>query len=155
MKQSMFDLDLARLEEHCLDQPRRMEKAVRMVASGKDRLDRARAELDLTESTAEFAVRSSPTEFGITKISEAAVKAAVKGHKDVQRMVRKVNRWKYKVNLREGVVTALEHRKRMLETLTTLHGQSYFAKPKARGLVTSSSFAADERKSRIRNKGKR
>ena len=38
---------------------------------------------------------------------------------------------KHKVDVLQVVVDALDHRKKALENLVTLHGMSYFASPKA------------------------
>jgi hypothetical protein len=38
---------------------------------------------------------------------------------------------KHQVDLLQAVVTSLDHRKRALESLVSLHGQDYFSSPRA------------------------
>ncbi len=95
----------------------------------RSRRDRAEMQLELTRAKLDGECREQPELFGLKKVTEGAVKAAIECHQDTQDALDDVIDAKEEVNLLDKIVTALDQKKRMLELLVTLHGQTYFAGP--------------------------
>lgn len=83
------------------------------------------------EGELQILCRADPDKFGIHNktVTEALVKAGIRQSAEYRYAYRKhLEARKVKMWL-QGVLAALDMKKRMLETLTTLHGQQYFAGP--------------------------
>jgi hypothetical protein len=130
---SDYELDMEihpdELDVEWLEQPQLMLKYTRKLAEVRERRDALKEKLEFTRAEIDKHVRENPDDYGISKITEGVVKAAVETDQDflkVQDQVRKAN---FEVNVVTGVVQACEQRKQALENLVRLHGQSYFAGP--------------------------
>ncbi len=125
-----MDIDLSQLEIEWQGQAPMYEKAAKGLAEAR----RAAAELDIeltvVKAEAGKEVRTNPDEFGMEKVTEAAIKEAVDTHKKVIRLRKKMAEARYLVDLLEGTCRALEHRKRALEKEVELFLAGYFAAPK-------------------------
>lgn len=118
------------LDVECLNQPRLMMKYSEVYAAIQAEMADAKEELDVVEAKMDAAVRNDPEKYGITKITEAAVKAAILLDEECADARTELRRLKEKVDLYGGAVRAVDARKKMLELLVQLHGQQYFAGPK-------------------------
>ena len=91
--------------------------------------DRLKFKHDVTETRIQLLCREHPEKYGIVKLTEASVQAAVKCNED------RIEQWEEYLKARRNsamldkAVEAMEMRKRMIEVLITLHGQKYFAGP--------------------------
>jgi hypothetical protein len=134
MKELDFQGDLkieeTALDVECLNQPRLMMKYSEEYASVQAEMADAKEELDVFEAKADAAIRNDPEKYGITKITEAAVKAAILLDEDCAEKRKELRRLKEKVDLISGAVRSVDARKKMLELLVQLYGQQYFAGPK-------------------------
>ena len=72
-------------------------------------------------------MRENPADYGIDKLSEARVSAAVTASPNVKVAQKKVNDARHKVNVIQAAVDGLEHRRAALKAMVELHGQSYYA----------------------------
>lgn len=127
--QDLFDLDLALLDKHCLQQPKLVYEYGMKLADARDALDRSKASYDLAKAEAANQISKSPETFGLSKTTDAAIKAAVETHEDVMAAQDRLQKQTHAVAVLQAVMNALEHRKRALEGLIQLHGQQYFAAP--------------------------
>jgi len=93
------------------------------------RADRAKLNVELEENTLALAIRKDPQNFGLVKVTEAAISATVKSHPDYQNAVVGLANAREEAGLLDVAVASMEQRKRMIEVLITLHGQQYFAGP--------------------------
>lgn len=125
-----LDIDPLRLDEELIGQPKQRGTFGELHADAVKDLDDARSTLAVAEAEADRDIRECPSDYGIDKLSEARISAAVTLHPAVRVASKKVNEAKHKVNVLEAAVSGLEHRKRALSDLVTLHGQDYFAAPK-------------------------
>lgn len=132
-KKSFTEIDLARLEEECLRQPKLYNKYSKMLADAKLDLAEAKAECEVAEASVKTEIRESPTKHGITKITESVVNEHMVMSEHYQHALQRMNQAKHKVDVLDAVINTLEHRKRMLENLVTLFGQNYFSKPSVKG----------------------
>lgn len=132
MSKPLSEIDLGELDRHWLEQTPLYQKYASKMAKAKLRLAEAKAEHELLEATMKKRIRTNPSRFGLQKATEASVVEALIVNRKYQASLETLRKAKYVVDLLEGILTTLEHRKRTLESLVTLHGQSYFAKPSAK-----------------------
>lgn len=132
-KELKFDLkiNLDTLEKNAQEQVEMIGKATRMVARLKRTHAEAKNYQELVEARLKRAIRSNPSKFGVPdgKITEGSISEAMVVHDDYQAAAKAVIDAKFNLDLMEGIVTGLEHRKRMIETEVDLWKQSYFARP--------------------------
>ena len=140
-----FGTDMNRLDrDWCRQGSDYYEFAIKLV-DARDNLNRAEvafdtAKSDLKEIAAEVRldVVARPQAHGLEKTTESLIDAAVlvsSRHKDAQAAVHKARRRANEcirlVGELEAACKAMDHKKGGLENLTRLHGQSYFAAPRA------------------------
>lgn len=133
-KKPITEIDQNRLDEECVSQPRLYMKYATELADAKFDYDEAKARFDVAKAEIQLDVRDNPEEFGLKKVTEATIEAAVIASEAYQTAQKKVNQCKHAVALLEAAVGAIDHKKRMLENLVTLHGQNYFSQPKPKGM---------------------
>jgi hypothetical protein len=141
-------IDLGRLEQEWLLQPKLYDKYATKLAGAKELLAKAEAFLEVTEAEVKLEIRKKPLKFGFAdKITEGVVKELLVTDKRYRDALQAVNSTKHDVDVLAAVINTLEHRKRALESLVTLHGQNYFSKPKV------SKEAGDAARSAIESHG--
>lgn len=124
-------IDELRYDKECLRQPLLYAEHAILAAKAQRRRDTAKNDLDLTISEVDALIRARPEKYGITeKVTESAIKAAVAQHQRVIDAQANLTAAQYRFNVRNSMVTALEHRKRSLTLLVTLHTSNYFSDPK-------------------------
>lgn len=131
--ESFLAIDEYNLEKEWVNQPALYQKYAEKLAKARLRLDEATAALEVITAETDKAVRMAPESYGIDKVTEGSVKATVLMQEDYQEAVKEVNQCKYQVGIMQAAVTALDHRKKALESLVQLHLSSYYAEPKAKG----------------------
>jgi len=145
---SFVHIDLGQLEQEWLKQPRLYEKYATKLAEAKAELVSVEAQFDVTEAEIKLEIRKRPKKFGYAdKPTEAVVKELLVSDLRYQKALKRVNDAKHTVDILVATVNTLEHRKRTLENLVTLHGQNYFSKPKV------SKAAGDSARSAIESHG--
>lgn len=92
-------------------------------------VDLAKAQLDAVEARLSLECRSNPSEFGLEKATESAVSQAVTCHSEYVEARDAMYDAKNKSAAADAMTSTIEMKKRMIEVLTTLHGQQYFAGP--------------------------
>lgn len=142
-------IDETVLDLEWLEQPNLMLKFTRYSAEMRKVADEIEAELDVIKAEVEKEVREDPEKFGIKKITEAAVKAAILLDTRFIKVNKDLIQAKFEAKVAEGAVKAFDHRKDALENLVKLHGQQYFAGPR---VLRDLHEKAEERREKI-NKG--
>ncbi len=135
----LFDIDPHRLPEEWVQQPRLYRQYADKLADARKELEEAKAVCEIAEADIDKMVRSTPSEFGLEKVTEASVQGAVILSQRVQRAKTKVIDARHKVGVLEAAVSTLDHRKRALEKLVDLHLADIRAEPR------ESKFAKDHR----------
>ncbi len=126
-----FDIDINRLDEEWVNQPKIFFKYAAELADARRRVEEAKAELDIVKAVADKDIRQEPASFGLPdKITETLISNTVIQHPKYQEALKKYQIKKHKADILQAAVSALDHRKSALERLVSLHGQSYFASPK-------------------------
>ena len=147
------DLDLTidefRLDEEWLRQPKMYGSVATDLADAQKAYSEARAELEVTKSECELSIRRKPSKYGLEKVTEATVSAALGAHDSVSKATAAVIDAKHAVDVLNAVVHALDHRKKALENLVSLFLADYYSKPH------SPPFDEEQTKARARRRGQR
>lgn len=101
------------------------------LAEARRQTDRAKLMVEMVEAGLAMRIRKSPEDFGLSKTTDSCVKNAVRIHAEYIEASEGLIEMKYEQQLLEAAATAMEQRKRMIEVMVTLHGQSYFSVPKS------------------------
>lgn len=142
-------IDEMRLDEEWLNQPEQVHHFSKELANARLRSDQAKADLDLTKAELYNEVSNS-TE----KMTEKAKEAAVISHPKHGDAVDELNQARHDQAVMQAAIDALEHRRRALENLVTLHGMNYYAE-KSRVPEEFREKAEEAEKRRVRTKTKK
>jgi hypothetical protein len=126
-----LSINLDKLEENAAEQVTMIRAATRQLAGLRRKHAEAKNAQELIEAQLKRAIRSNPSVYGVKdgKITEGAVTETMIVSPKYQEAVKAVIAAKYDVDLCEGLIQSLEHRKRMIEKEVDLWQHSYFAKP--------------------------
>ncbi len=134
-----FDFDLSidrdRLDQECLGQAERYFKASVLVANARAGEAAAKNQIVLTMAEVENAIRLDPAFYGIAKITENSVEAAVNASAELKMAQNDYIEKRRNCDYFSGYLEALEQRKRMLTELVELHGRNYFSEPAVSGVA--------------------
>ena len=122
-------IDASGLDIECLDQPALMLKYAEIAAEKEQALDDAKEALEFCTSELDMEIRNFPEKFGVAKVTDNSVKAAIPLQEDYKTAMSNMIRAKFEYKVASGAAKAVDARKTMLETLVKLHGQQYFAGP--------------------------
>jgi hypothetical protein len=155
MNESIVSIDESQLDKEWLNQPGKMEDHCKALAGAKEILAHRKAKLSVIEAEVEFIIRANPKKFIKGSTTERTVKAATLLHPRYQKGQRRVIVSQKNVDMIQATVTALDHRKKALENLVTLHGQSYFSTPRVKNNETFQGDMSLRKKDRIKKKLKK
>lgn len=122
-------LDPEQLDVAALEQAELFFEWAALSAQARIKMDRAKHAMECLAASLAMQCRAKPAAFKIEKVTEIAVDNAVKQQEGYQQAMVAFLGAKEESLMLERAVEALEQRKRMLQTLVMLHGQSYFATP--------------------------
>lgn len=131
-KDSDFQIDRFRLDDEWVKQPDLYRRYAEALADAKAEYDGLKNDLDVVRSEVELKIRENPSDYGLDKVTEGVIKAAVEVQELVKDAENDVVQARHKVGILEAAVGALDHRKRALSDLVSLHLADYFSKPVAR-----------------------
>jgi hypothetical protein len=119
---TLTSIDLLRLEEEWATHADRYKEYADMLADARKEAAEASAALDVADALLDKKIRTNPEDFDIDpkKVTEGAIKAKIivqKKHTAANQAVIDAN---HRVNILQGAVGALDHRKRALEKLVDL-----------------------------------
>lgn len=123
-------LDPEELDINALAQADLYGKWAERSAIAKALEERLEWEVEKKEAELQGRIRKYPAQFGLESSTEAAVKAAVRVHKEYITAKEKYLDARAEAMLLDRAERSLDQRKRMIEELVKLHGQQYFAGPK-------------------------
>lgn len=159
-KQETFDDSFLQIREHALDeewvgQPQLYFKYAMELADARRDLDEAKSELDVVRAELDRDIRLDPETYHCPKLVETSIANCILLQDNYIKATETVNKAQHLVNMLMAVTIALDHRKRALENLVVLHGQSYFASPKAKRGSEEEELLTKAEKRSIRSKGRR
>ena len=129
-RDSLVEIDELQLDKEWIRQPRLFRKYAFAVADAKLAVANRKADLDLAKADLGLKIREDPETFGVKKVTDASVGAAVIVQAEYRTALRRYNKAKHGLDMLMAVVEALEHRKKALENLVQLFSMNYFAEPK-------------------------
>jgi hypothetical protein len=146
-----IEIDERHLDREWLAQPRLMRDALLRVAKAKQDEREAKAALELVDAELAFAIRRTPTRYGLESSargpSNDVVAMAVIIQPEHRNALRAHMEAKRSVEILEAEVTALSHKKAALENAVILFSQGYGAECK---LPRWADQPAKERMERVR-----
>lgn len=118
------------------------------IALAKAKKDSAAAKAALEECEADLAtkIRQDPEKFRVTKLTEGTINEVIQLQQVHKEAVAKHIQAKYLVDLLEAATSALEHKKKALESLVYLAGQGMHAAPRVKSDESSSHLARNAHK---------
>lgn len=129
------DSEFLNYSEHELDkewqeQPHTFHKYAVILAAARLDHGHAKQAFDLAHAEISRGVRGSPERYGVDKVTEDSIKAAIIVQAEYQRALRLLNEAKYDVDIAEAAVDALQQKKSALENAVVLWSRDYFSAPK-------------------------
>lgn len=123
------------LDKECVRLPTDHLNASHHAAECRKDLQEAENDLKAFESQLARRIRDVPGSYGLEKVTESAIKEIVANDPKVAAKERAIADIRYKLDLAQALVSALETKKRSLTMLVDLYGMSYHAKvsPSAEG----------------------
>jgi len=142
-----FDIDKNRLDEEWINQPKIFFKYSEELTDAKEELERCKGQLEVagdelkeTKAKLGLRIRRNPKKYfgDDSKPTEAAIENRILVHSLYAKAKAKIYKLNEeliiankKVSTFYSAIHTLDHRKSALERLVSLHGQSYFATPRA------------------------
>lgn len=126
---SFLEINELELEKEWMKQPDLAATWLKKLARAKRTLDVKRAKKELVEAQLDKKIRQDPEAFELEKVTENAIGTAIILCKEYQDIAKEINEAQFKVNIIQGLCTAIEHRKRALEGMVELFGQQYWSLP--------------------------
>ncbi len=159
MKKNEFEIDLEidpnQLDVEAAKQGELFFKWAEKCVVAKKEVDNTKFRLEFLMAKIESKARTDPDAFGLKKITEASIAAAVKTSAEYLEAYEEWLSMKSNAALLDKAVEAMEQKKRMIESLITLHGQKYFAGPSVpRDLCSAWSNYKDDRSKKVIQKTK-
>ena len=124
-----IEIDGSALDIEWLNQASLFMKYARYSAEARRKVDEEKQALDIIRAGIDKQMRETPEKFGIEKITEGAIAAAILTVRQYQTAYQKFLDAKYEADMASSAVQAMNTRKEALENLVRLAGQSYFAGP--------------------------
>lgn len=133
MKKSEFEKDLEidvdQLDIMAASQGELFFKWAEKATEAKAEVEQAKFRLEICISRISNDVRKNPKDYEVEKVTNDSVDVAVKSTEEYQEAYTEWLEAKKEADLISNAVSAMEQKKRMIESLITLHGQQYFAGP--------------------------
>lgn len=89
--------------------------------------DKTKDQLDLVMADLDSAVRNDPAAYGLSKVTEASVAAAAKRSDEYQQAQEKLHQANLVVNRMAAARSAMDHKRKALEHLTTLAINEFYS----------------------------
>lgn len=127
----VFGIDKYRLDDEWINQPKRYFKWALQLEEARDDFETVKAEFDVAKSEVDLAIRTNPNDYDLPKVTDKAIAAVMIVQPEYKEAQQAVFTARHRVGVLQAAVTSLDHRKKALEKLVDLHGQKYFASPRA------------------------
>lgn len=145
-----LSIDENQLDREWLKQPNLMYEHAEKLADARRDEAVAKSNLEVVRARLVNKIRNDPEKAGLDKVTEKAIEAKALTHKKYTEAHSEMLDANYAVAICQAAVNAIEHRKRALEGLVSLHGQNYFSVP--RTSKENMDHMTGERAERVRRK---
>jgi hypothetical protein len=154
LDEDIFDLENVSLFTAWNNQPGLYWTYAKKLADAKEALERAESRCDVVLAELDQDIRTNPEDYKIGKLTEPAVKNAVRGTGGYKEASDSVIKAKHKVDVLSAFVKALDHRKSALEARVQLEIHGLHAEPKPPKGEEAREKVDHMRKQEIRNRSK-
>lgn len=128
----ILSIDKYRLDEEWGNQSQLYNWYAKQAADARQRMDEAKSRFQMVEAKLRLAVMASPGDFGIAKTTEKVVEAVMITQVEYTEALSDVHNTRHQYDCLQGLLIALDHKKKALENLVSLQGRDYFSEPVAR-----------------------
>jgi hypothetical protein len=125
-----FEIDVNKLDEEWIHQPKLFFDFSAQLVDAKKAQRESLSNLNVVKARLDSKIRKNPKKYKVEKITEAAIAYTIETCSKYKAAQELVNEKTYRVQILQAAVSALEHRRKALERLVSLHGQNYFSIPK-------------------------
>lgn len=126
-------IDKGNLDTEWLQQSELYYEISTELADAKREYEDIKLEIDIKTGELYKDIKSNPEKYGLDKVTEAAISSCLPTVSELIELKRSFIKSKHNVDIIQAGVNAFEMKKKALENLVYLHGQSYFAEPRAKG----------------------
>lgn len=125
---SLFTIDSQHLDLEWEKQSSNCFEACRLAAQARLCVEDLKRQLDVRKAEADTSIRRDPAKYGFTaKPTEGAIDSVVTQMPQIQDLMDQVARARYQFDICNAAVTALENKKKGLESLTQLRAMNYYS----------------------------
>lgn len=148
----VFVVDQFHLDKDWVQQPEFYHQYATKLADARMEWELAKADRDVVFAELDKAIRLTPSEYGLEKLTETIVANTVLLQPEAKKANRKVIEKRHEADLLQAMVDALDHRKKALENLVMLQGRDYFSEPRVDDEDVRE-VLNEKRKKHVRKKG--
>lgn len=149
--ESDVEIDETSLDVECLEQASLMMKYCRNSAKCEKERDLSKEALGLIKAELDKKIRTNPANYELEKVTESAIAAVILQSEEYKEANADYLEKCFEFNVASGAVKAVDQRKKMLELLVQLHGQSYFAGPRVPRDLSSERKEKEKRSNQIQS----
>ena len=131
--EDFFEIDIYQLDQEWVKQPKNYYYYASEMVIARKNWEECKASKDLVEAELSKSIRSTPSEYGIEKVTEGSITTAIISDEKYQDEITSVINAKNKVDTIQAILDALEHKKKALENIVQLQLANYFAQPRIKG----------------------
>ena len=125
-----FEIDTTRLDEEWIRQPKLFFEYSVQLVDAREAQRESLSQLNVVKAQLDKRIRLKPKKYGIDKLSEPRIAHTIITRPKYKEADELANKRTYRVQILQAAVSALEHRRKALERLVSLHGQNYFSVPR-------------------------
>lgn len=130
---SPLTLDLHNLHLEAQRQAQLYKKWSDKLANAANDATTAKSAVELAEADLMLKINKSPGKYGLEKTTGPLLEAAVIVQSEYQKAVEAQSEAEHRRDTLKGMVTALDHKKKMIELEVQLFLSSYFGEPRVKG----------------------
>jgi len=150
-----LDIDAYSLDSEWVQQANLYQDAIKLEAEALRELNDAKEKLLIRKAQIELDYRSGKGVDSDLKITDKAIDALLNANVELINLRKLVNKNKEEYDILSGFVTALEHKKKALENLVTLHVNGYYAEPREKQNGAVSNYMSDKQRERLNRRKSR
>jgi hypothetical protein len=124
---NVFGIDKFNLDKEWISQPKLVFNFAQQLAQAKRELEERKAQYDVIKADVEMNIRKDPEKYGLAKVTESAISSTVCMQDEYKQANQAIIKAKYDVDICQGAMNAMEHKKAGLQDLVKLHGQNYYS----------------------------
>lgn len=126
----MLEIDINRLDQECVDHPKLYFEVSSALTDVREKYERFKLRLDIQVGELKLDIIRNPQAYEVEKTPEYVIDSLVNRDPRIIEIRKEMHKLKAEIDTLQAGVNSLEHKKRMIESLVTLHGNQYFASPR-------------------------